>query len=175
MVLVCAVTVSAGAAVGADSDAGLRGVLARVVEANERWERLAARLQAENAVLRAENERVSAELAVLQRLVFGRSSERTRPQAPVGDDDQSGFGPAQRQPGGDRPRRGPGARAGRRDYSHLPRVEVVWDSPESGYCCQGCSSPFDALGDHTFEQVDWRVTVRGGGAPPPPVSASLLV
>jgi transposase len=163
------VTVSAGAAVEADSDAGLRAVLARVVEANERWELLAAQLRAENAALRAENaalraenERVLAELAVLQRLVFGRSSERTRPQAPAGDDGQSGHGqdPAQRQPDDDRPRRGPGARAGRRDYSHLPRVEVVWDFAGGGYCCAGCSSPFEAMGDHVFEQVDWRVTVR---------------
>lgn len=75
-------TVSAGATVEADADAGLRDVLARVVEANERWERLAGQLRAENAELRAENERLradverlSAELAVLQRLVFGRSSE----------------------------------------------------------------------------------------------------
>ena len=146
----------------ADSDAGLRAALAQVVEANERWERLAAQLREENAALRAENERVTAELAVLQRLVFGRSSERARPQAPVGDDDLSGHGqdPAQRQPDDDRPRRGPGARAGRRDYSHLPRVEVVWDFTEGGYCCPGCSSPFEAMGDHVFEQVDWRVTVR---------------
>jgi hypothetical protein len=44
------------------------------LEANERWERLAGELREENVRLRAENERVSAELAVLQRLVFGRSS-----------------------------------------------------------------------------------------------------
>jgi transposase len=156
------VTVSAGVAVEADSGAGLRAALDRVVQANERWERLAAQLREENAALRAENERVSAELAVLQRLVFGRSSERTRPQAPVGDGDQSGHGqdPARRRPDDDRGRRGPGARAGRRDYSHLPRVEVVWDFTEGGYCCPDCSSPFEAMGDHAAEQVDWRVTVR---------------
>jgi transposase len=168
------VTVSVGAAVEADVDAGLRAVLAGVVEANERWERLAAQLREENAALRAENERlrerdvqreaeldrVSAELTVLQRLVFGRSSERARPQT-AGDDGQSGHAeePGEQQPA-DRPRRGPGARAGRRDYSHLPRVEVVWDFPEGGYCCPRCSSPFDALGDHATEQVDWQVTVR---------------
>lgn len=45
MVLVAAVTVSAGAAVEVDADAGLRAVLARVVEANERWERLAGQLR----------------------------------------------------------------------------------------------------------------------------------
>jgi transposase len=120
-----------------------------------------AALRAENEWLRAENERVSAELAVLQRLVFGRSSERTRPQPAAGDEDQSGHGdvPGERQ-SDDRPRRGPGGRAGRRDYSHLPRVEVVWDFAEGGYCCPRCSSPFEAFGDHAAEQVDWRVTVR---------------
>ena len=64
------------------------GGLARALEANERWERTAAELRAENTRLRmelacrdAELERVNAELAVLQRLVFGRSSERARPGA----------------------------------------------------------------------------------------------
>jgi transposase len=163
------VTVSAGAVVEADADVGLRAVLARVVQANERWERLDAQLRAVNAALRAENERlraenerVSAELAVLQRLVFGRSSERIRPRRAAGDDDdQSGQGD---RPGesraGEAPRRGPGAGAGRRDYSHLPRVEVVWDFAEGGYCCPGCSSPFEVFGEHAAEQVDWRVTVR---------------
>jgi len=169
------VTVSTGAAVEAGADAGLRAALARVVEANERWERLAARLRADNAVLRAENaalrdrdvrreaelERVSAELAVLQRLVFGRSSERVRPQPTAGEDDRSGPGDdaGERQSDG-RPPRGPGGRAGRRDYSHLPRVEVIWDFAEGGYCCPECSSPFEAFDDHASEQVDWRVTVR---------------
>jgi transposase len=140
-----------------------------VVEANERWERLAGQLRVENERLRerdvqreAELERVSAELAVLQRLVFGRSSERSGPQPAAGDEDQSGHGdaPGGRQPDDDRPRRGPGGRAGRRDYSHLPRVEVLWDFTEGGYCCPQCSSPFEAFGDHAAEQVDWRVTVR---------------
>ncbi|WP_199757529.1 IS66 family transposase [Micromonospora sp. Llam0] len=161
-----AVTVSAGAAVEADADAGLRDVLARVVQANERWERLAAQLREENAVLRSENERLSAELAVLQRLVFGRSSERVRPSSPAGDEDededgQSGHGgQSDEQQPRKATRRGPGGRAGRRDYSHLPRVEVFWDFTEGGYCCPQCASPFEAFGDHAFEQVDWRVTVR---------------
>ena len=157
-------TVSAGAAVEADADAQLRAALARVVEANERWERLAAQLREENAALRAANERLRAEnervLAVLQRLVLGRSSERVWPH-PAGGDGQGGHA---EQPGEqqseDRPRRGPGGRAGRRDYSHLPRVEVIWDFAEGGYCCPQCSSPFESFGEHAAEQVDWRVTVR---------------
>ena len=154
---------------GADADVGLRDVLARVVEANERWERLAGQLRAENAELLVENERLradverlSAELAVLQRLVFGRSSERVRPQPTAdGDGGQGGHGgePGERRPG-KASSRGPGGRAGRRDYSHLPRVEVVWDFAEGGYCCPDCSAPFEAFDAHAFEQVDWRVTVR---------------
>ena len=46
--------------------------------------------------------------------------------------------------------RGPGARAGRRDYSHLPRVEVVWDFPGGGYCCPECGTPTPQV-DHGRE------------------------
>jgi transposase len=176
------VTVLAGVAAEADADAGVRGVLARVLEANERWERLAGELREENAGLREENAglwerdaqreaelaRVKAELAVLQRLVFGRSSERARPGAGPGDPDAASGdedgGDGGQDPGQDRERaggrRGPGARAGRRDYSHLPRVEVVWDFEDGGYCCPGCGSAFMGLGDHVVEQVDWQVVVR---------------
>jgi len=58
-------------------------------------------------------------------------------------------------------KRGPGARAGRRDYSHLPRFEVFWDFPAGGYCCPECGEPFTPLGDHwSGEQLDWQVIVR---------------
>jgi hypothetical protein len=154
--------------VEAGADASLRDVLAAALAANEQLARLADELRAENARLRedlacrdAELERVNAELAVLQRLVFGRSSERARPDAPGrdkdgdGDVDQDGAGGGQ----GGRPR-GPGARAGRRDYSHLPRVEVIWDFPGGGYCCPQCGVPFTRLGDHVAGQLDWQVIVR---------------
>jgi transposase len=93
-------------------------------------------------------------------MLFGRSSERWRPGQRGGDGDSD----ASR--GGDgggkwgRPR-GPGARAGRRDYSHLPRFKVVWDFPGGGYCCPECGEPFTLLGDHlSGEQLDWEVIVR---------------
>jgi hypothetical protein len=84
--LLCRVAVAAGVVAEADADAWLKEALTRALEANERWERTAAELRAENARLRGELvrrdaklERVNAELAVLQRLVSGRSSERARP------------------------------------------------------------------------------------------------
>ncbi len=165
--LLCFVTVLAGAIAGADADAPPRDVLAAALEANERLARLADELRAENARLREELarrdariEQLSAELAVLQRLVFGRSSERARPAAAGRDDDGGGNGDRDRAGGGrgGRPR-GPGARAGRRDYSHLPRVEVLWDF-EGGYCCPECGAPFTRLGDYVVEQLDWQVRVR---------------
>jgi len=155
------VTTVAGVAAKADADARLADALVRALEANERLARLADELRAENARLReeltrrdAELERANAELAVLQRLVFGRSSERARPDAPGG----AGTAAGDRAGGGKN--RGPGARAGRRDYTHLPRVEVIWDFPGGGYCCPQCGEPFTRLGDHVIEQLDWQVTVR---------------
>ena len=135
----------------AEADAAsLREMLAAALEANERLSALAGRL-------REDNERLRAELAVLQRMLFGRSSERARPEPPppdIGGD--AGPDGAQRK---GRPR-GPGARAGRRDYSHLPRAEVIWDF-EGGYCCLECGAPFTLLGsDHVTEQLDWLVVVR---------------
>src|SRR5215510_11409951 len=151
-------TVVVGAVAEADADAPLRDVLAAALEANERLARLADELRAENARLREELARRDAELAVLQRLVFGRSSERARPDARGG----GGDGNQDRVPAGGRGSRprGPGARAGRRDYSHLPRVEVIWDF-EGGYCCPQCGEPFTLPGsDHVGEQLDWLVIVR---------------
>jgi transposase len=162
--LLCFVTVLAGVAAGAAADAPPRDVLAAALEANERLARLAGELRAENARLReelarrdAELGRVTAELAVLQRLVFGRSSERARPDAPGGAGTTAGGRAGGGETGGPR---GPGARAGRRDYSHLPRVEVIWDFPGGGYCCPQCGTSFTRLGDHVIEQLDWQVTVR---------------
>ena len=157
------------------AEASLRDVLAAALEANREMARLAAELREENARLREENSRLRAEnaeqaaelenlradLAVLQRMLFGRSSERSRPEPAAGDDDGAGRG-GERQdgPGGSGKKRGPGARAGRRDYSHLPRFKVVWDFAGGGYCCPECGMPFAGLGDHVTELLDWLVIVR---------------
>ena len=156
----CLLCVVAGVVAEADADAWLKEALSRALDANERWERTAAELRAENAGLRgelarrdAELERVNAELAVLKRLVFGRSSERSRPEPPAGGD----GGQGRDRGSGAGNRRGPGARAGRRDYSQLPRCEVFWDFEGGGYCCPECGTPFTGLGsDHVTEQLDWR-------------------
>jgi transposase len=167
------VTVLDGVVDEAGVDAELRAVLSRVLEANERLERLVAQLREENAALRAENqrlrerdeqrqaefERVSADLAVLQRLLFGRSSERARAGAEGGDSAGSAGADAGERTGGGG-KRGPGGRAGRRDYSHLPRVEVVWDFDGGGWCCPCCGQPAEGFDDHVVEQVDWQVIVR---------------
>jgi transposase len=149
--LLSCVAVAAGVAAEAEADAAsLREMLAAALEANERLSALAEGL-------REDNERLRAELAVLQRMLFGRSSERARPEPPPPDiGGNAGPDGAQRK---GRPR-GPGARAGRRDYSHLPRAEVIWDF-EGGYCCPECGAPFTLLGsDHVTEQLDWLVVVR---------------
>ena len=168
--MLCCVAVAAGVfpdAVGAE--APLRDALAAALDEN-------ARLRSENARLRerdaereaeirqlrerdadrdAEMRKLQADLAVLQKMVFGRSSERSRPERP-GSDGAGGQG----RGSGTGKKRGPGARAGRRDYPHLPRVEVIWDF-EGGYCCPECGVPFTLLGsDHVAEQLDWLVIVR---------------
>ena len=140
-------------------------MLAAALDANRELARLTAGLREENERLRAENAEQAAELgklradlAVLQRMVFGRSSERSRPEPPGGAGDAAGGQGAGTGTGS---KRGPGARAGRRDYSHLPRFEVFWDFPGGGYCCPECGEPFTPLGDHwSGEQLDWQVVVR---------------
>jgi transposase len=143
-------------------------MLAEALEANRQLSEVADGLIEENARLRArdterdaEIERLRADLAVLQRLVFGRSSEKSRPEPPGGGG-AGGEGGRDRERGsGKGVKRGPGARAGRRDYSHLPRFEVFWDFPGGGYCCPECGEPFAPLGDHwSGEQLDWQVIVR---------------
>ncbi len=142
-------------------------MLAAALEANQEMKRLAAELCEENALLRAENaeqaaelERLRADLAVLQRMLFGQSSERSRPGRGAGGDGGGEQEQGRDRVSGKQGKRGPGARAGRRDYSRLPRFKVVWDFPGGGYCCPECGMPFTLLGDHVSEQLDWLVIVR---------------
>jgi len=97
--LLCVVTAAVAVLAEADADASLREELARALEANHRWEQCAVELRAENERLReelarrdAELEQVNAALAVGQRMVFGRSAERTGPQVGGGTGDEAGTG-----------------------------------------------------------------------------------
>jgi len=132
---------------------------AELREENARLRDENARLRAENAEQAAELERLRADLAVLQRMLFGRSSERSGPGQGAGGDG-GGQGRGRDRGNGGQGRRGPGARAGRRDYSRLPRFKVVWDFEGGGYCCPQCGEPFTPLGDHETELLDWVVIVR---------------
>ena len=100
---------------------------------------------------------------MLQRIVFGRSSEKSGPSPDSDGDDDAGAGDGGKPGSGKEKqvKRGPGARSGRRDFSGLPRFEVFWDFPGGGYCCPECGEPFTLLGDHwSGEQLDWQVIIR---------------
>ena len=121
-----------------EENAQLREQNARLVRVNEELRELVG----EQAARLAE---ANESLAVLQRMVFGRKSEKDRPEPPGtgAGDDPAGDGGGEPSGGGKKNvRRGPGARAGRRDYSHLPRVEVIWDFPAAGTAARaaGCRS-----------------------------------
>jgi transposase len=162
--LLYGVTAAAGVvpdAEGAEAPSA-EAMLAEALEANRQLSEMASGFLEENALLRADLEKTRADLAVLQRMLFGRKSEKDRPEPPgSGDDGDVPAGGGEPSGGGKKNvKRGPGARAGRRDYSHLPRVEVIWDFPGGGYCCPECGEPFTPLGDHwSGEQLDWRVSV----------------
>ncbi|MGH3273404.1 MAG: IS66 family transposase [Streptosporangiaceae bacterium] len=100
---------------------------------------------------------LSAQMATLQRMVFGRSSERGETGQPGGKPG-SGGGDGGRPAGGRR--RGKSGNR-RRDYSHLPRVEVSWDFEDGcAPSCRECGKLFSALGDDASEQIDWQVLLR---------------
>jgi transposase len=177
------VTVAVGVVSDAEgAEASLRDALAAALEANRQLAEMVGELRADNARLAEHNARLAednarllardaerdaefdklrADFAVLQRMLFGRSTERSGAE-PAGRDDAGGEGDRGRDRGsGEGVKRGPGARAGRRDYSHLPRFEMFWDFPGGGYCCPECGEPFTLLGDHVSgEQLDWQVIVR---------------
>jgi transposase len=159
------------------ADASAAEVLA---EENQRLREAVELLRAENAALREQVaardaaleraagelagavekiQELSAQLAVLQRMVFGRSSERQRPGkgAADGSGGSAGNGPGQAGRGKQHGRAG----NRRRDYSGLPRVEVIWDFEDGPPCCDRCGTGFTSLGsDDMCEQVDWQVLVR---------------
>ena len=122
-------------------------------------------MRAEERAVRAEArvEELIEQVAVLSRMLFGRSSEK----ASVGVGDGGGSGEPGGQAGdgdggggGDRPKRGqrPGSRGhGRRDYAHLDSREEIHDVPPDQRVCPDCGMAFTALGCEGSEQIDWQV------------------
>ncbi|WP_204016414.1 IS66 family transposase, partial [Sphaerimonospora thailandensis] len=121
------------------------------------------RARAERAEARIEE--LSEQVAVLSRMLFGRSSEK-KENAPA-PDGVGGAGERDAPDGSDggkgaRRRRGqrPGSKGhGRRDYSHLNTREEIHDVPEDQRCCPGCGAGFELLGYEDSEQIDWQVTI----------------
>ena len=162
-------TAAAGVLAGADGartpfagGASAEELLARALEVIEQQSVRIDDLARQNAELRelvggqaAQLAEANATIAVLQRIVFGRSSEKSGP-APDGDGDDAGAGDGGK-PGSRKKKqvkRGPGARSGRRDYSGLPRFEVFWDFPGGGYCCP-CDTRSHVLSELVEEA--WRM------------------
>lgn len=145
-------------------------------ERAEAAEARCARLEADNTEARRENaelrqrlDRVCEQLATVQRMVFGTSSERgsdggrAAAEAPDGQgkdepdhDDGQAQGQDERRRRGQRPG-APGPR--RRDYSGLPTIEIEYDLPEGQGCCPDCGMPFTPFDEQVSEQVDWRVVL----------------
>jgi hypothetical protein len=105
--LLWVVAVAAGVVPDAEgAEAPSWGMLAEALEANRQLSELAEGALEENARLRAELaevlardaerdaelERLRADFTVLQRLLFGRSSERLRPEPPGSDGGAAGDG-----------------------------------------------------------------------------------
>ena len=126
--------------------AGLREQVARLVE--------------RDAERDAELEELRAGLAVLQRMLFGRSSEKSSPEPQAGgDDDDSGGGARDRGNGKDVKRvRGRGRGGGTTRACRGARCPGI---SQGRVCCPECGEPFTPLGDHwSGEQLDWQVRVR---------------
>ena len=173
LVAAVAGVVAGGAGAPSAGGASAEELLARALEVIERQSARIDELARENAELREQNAQLvrvdeelrelvgrqaeqlaeaNATIAVLQRIVFGRSSEKSGPSPDSDGDDDAGAGDGGKPGSGKEKqvKRGPGARAGRRDYSRLPRLEVFWDFPDGGYCCPECGEPFTRLGDHVL-------------------------
>jgi transposase len=146
------------------------------------WRERALRAEADNTALKkrlAETETRLAELteqvAVLSRMPFGRSSEKTPagPAAPAGGDGQPPSPAGADRP---RPKRGqrPGSKGhGRRDHSGLRTREEIHDVPADQRTRPWCGRAFEGLGAECGERIDRRAEDHQDRAPPPAVPAPL--
>jgi transposase len=129
------------------------------------WRTRAERAEGQVAELDVRVAELSEQVAVLSRMLFGRSSEKTGPVPDRGADAGEPDRPDARgsddrgEPERKRGQR-PGSKGhGRRDYSHLDTREEIHDVPAGQRVCACCGLEFEFLGSETSEQVDWRVMI----------------
>jgi transposase len=131
----------------------------------EYWRVRAQRAEGQVAELGVRVAELSEQVAVLSRMLFGRSSEKVSPipdrGAETGEPDRPDtWGPRDRdEPERKRGQRPGGKGHGRRDYSHLDTREEIHDVPAEHRVCACCGLGFELLGSETSEQVDWQVTI----------------
>lgn len=138
------------------------------------WRARAEHAEAVAERLEARVGELTEQVAVLSRMLFGRSSERNGPPSggePAPDGGQAAGGdraaggedaPEPSRPAGSGRRRGqrPGSKGhGRRDYSHLETREEIHDVGEADRVCSGCGVAFEPLGTDDSEQIHWQVTL----------------
>ncbi|MDA8146689.1 MAG: hypothetical protein M0Z27_11600, partial [Thermaerobacter sp.] len=110
-------------------------------------------LKAKVRELEAQVEALKARVCQLQRLLYGRKSEREKEAAEAGEPEQPIGRRRGQQPGS------PGH--GRRRQLSLPTEEVVHDLPPEERHCPNCGLPYELtpLAD-TSEEIDFQVSVR---------------
>jgi transposase len=116
------------------------------------------------AAAEARIEELVEQVAVLSRMMFGRSSEKAAAGSGIPDASHEAGESADEGAGEERvrPKRGqrPGGPGhGRRDYSHLDSREQIHDVPADQRVCPGCGQVFEPLGSECSEQIDWQVTI----------------
>ncbi len=130
------------------------------------WRERAVRAEERLVVAEARISEVVEQVAVLSRMLFGQSSEKTgsgsdgdpavgaEPGGSERPDAADGAGPVRAR--GQRP----GSKGhGRRDYSGLETAEEVHDVPAGQRVCAGCGVEFEFLGSECSEQIDWQVRI----------------
>ena len=123
------------------------------------WRERAQRAEAGLAQANQRIEELSEQVAVLSRMLFGRSSEKAR--STPGPDDAAAR-PDGREANHRPVRRGQrwgSTGHGRRDYSHLETREEIHDLPAEQRSCPACGIPLEPLDAQTSEQIDWQVRI----------------
>jgi transposase len=136
------------------------------------WRDRAERAEEQVAQLQLRISELSEQVAVLSRMLFGRSSEKTGLGVGAGGDRVEDAEDSQARTAGeseststtvaDRGRRGqrPGSQGhGRRDYSGLESQEQIHDVPAEQRVCPTCSREWEVLGSQCSEQIDWQVKI----------------